>query len=70
MIEFLSWSRNENINGTPPPLSLLTHSVAAPHRHAVPRAKVVNQAAPVRNTGQQTSVLCLPTSSVSAELTT
>jgi hypothetical protein len=31
--------------------------------------KEANQAAPVRKTGQQTSVLCLPTSSVSAELT-
>jgi hypothetical protein len=40
------------------------------HDHdRVPGAWLVNHAAPVRKTGQQTSVLCWPASSVSAELT-
>jgi hypothetical protein len=47
-------------------LSLL---IVAPQRHTVRGTELDNHAAPVRKTGQQTSVLCLPTSSVSTELT-
>jgi hypothetical protein len=50
-------------------LPLSTHGTPAAHRYAVRKVKSAGYAAPVRKTGQQTSVLCLSTSSVSAELT-